>query len=60
MSARQRLAVRGYLLHLTHYDPVWYARKSREQPFDLEVVCRSWRRWRTRDSICWSSIAQTR
>lgn len=29
---------RGYLLHLTHYDPRWTARKSREAPWDLEVA----------------------
>lgn len=31
------LSVRGYLLHLTHYDPVWVKRKPREKPFDLEL-----------------------
>lgn len=38
MAAKRSLSVRGYLLHLTHYDPIWYSRKSREQPFDLEVA----------------------
>jgi len=36
--ARQRLAVRGYLLHLTHYDPMWFQRKARERRFDLETA----------------------
>jgi hypothetical protein len=31
------LAVRGYLLHLTHYDPRWVLQKSTEKPFDLKV-----------------------
>jgi hypothetical protein len=31
------LPVRGYLIHLTHYDPVWVRRKPREKPFDLEL-----------------------
>jgi len=31
-------AVRGYLLHLTHYDPVWWKRKPREKPFDLQIA----------------------
>ena len=29
--------IRGYLLHITHYDPVWVAAKKRERPFDLAV-----------------------
>ncbi len=28
---------RAYLLHLTHYDPAWNARKAQEEPFDLDV-----------------------
>jgi hypothetical protein len=32
------LPIRGFQIHLTHYDPEWYARKSREQPFDLHVA----------------------
>lgn len=32
------LPIRGFLIHLTHYDPVWYVKKSREQPFDLRVA----------------------
>ena len=31
------LPVRGYLLHLTHYDPRWCANKAHEEPFDLAV-----------------------
>jgi hypothetical protein len=38
MPAKKKLSVRGYLIHLTHYDPVWCRRKSRERPFDLEVA----------------------
>jgi hypothetical protein len=30
--------VRGYLLHLTHYDPLWYSRKSNERPIDLGLA----------------------
>jgi hypothetical protein len=37
MPAAKRLSVRGYLIHLTHYDPRWYQRKRREKPFDLEL-----------------------
>lgn len=29
----------GYLLHITHYDPVWVARKADEKPFDPAVGC---------------------
>lgn len=28
------LPARGYLLHISHYDPVWYAAKKKERPFD--------------------------
>ena len=34
---RAPLPIRGYLLHLTHYDPVWCANKEKEKPFDLKV-----------------------
>ena len=37
-TAAARLPLRGYLLHLTHYDPVWVARKSQEQPFELDLA----------------------
>lgn len=29
--------VRGFLLHITHYDPDWIKRKQREKPFDLDL-----------------------
>jgi hypothetical protein len=28
---------KGYLLHITHYDPCWCAVKHREKPFDLRL-----------------------
>jgi hypothetical protein len=37
MPGLERPPVRGYLIHLTHYDPIWFKRKTREKPFDLEV-----------------------
>lgn len=33
-----KLDYRGYLLHLTHYDPVWWERKAKEVPFDPKVA----------------------
>ncbi len=36
--SKKVLPARGFLIHMTHYDPVWYARKSRERPFDLRVA----------------------
>jgi hypothetical protein len=36
----ETLPVRGYLLHITHYDPVWIAKKDKEEPFDLDVGLR--------------------
>ena len=30
--------VRGYLLHMTHYDPVWVRGKADEEPFDPAVA----------------------
>ena len=36
-DAKRALPVRGYLLHITHYDPRWYEAKENEQPFDLDV-----------------------
>jgi hypothetical protein len=38
MIKQDIVAIRGYLLHLTHYDPVWYSRKSREKPIDLNLA----------------------
>ncbi len=37
MAGKEVVPVRGFLLHLTHYDPRWCERKSREGPFDLKV-----------------------
>jgi hypothetical protein len=37
MPASSKLPVRGYLIHLTHYDPRWYKAKGRERPFDLDL-----------------------
>lgn len=31
------LPIRGYLLHITHYDPRWVANKDKEEPFNLDV-----------------------
>lgn len=38
MSESNMLKVRGYLLHLSHYDPRWCGRKAEEKPFDLDVA----------------------
>ena len=38
MAKKKVLAVRGFLMHVTHYDPVWCKRKAREKPFELEVA----------------------
>ena len=42
MSERNReeprvLPIRGYLLHITHYDPEWVAHKEEEEPFNVEL-----------------------
>ena len=37
MTEQGIIPIRGFLIHLTHYDPRWYARKSREKPFDLAL-----------------------
>ncbi len=37
MAKKDIIPIRGYLLHLTHYDPRWYKRKSREKPFNLNL-----------------------
>jgi len=37
MARRSILPIRGYLLHITHYDPKWVAEKDHEKPFDLDV-----------------------
>ena len=38
MTVREIIPIRGFLLHLTHYDPLWYQRKSRETPIDLDLA----------------------
>ncbi len=38
MPAAKQLPVRGFLLHLTHYDPMWIPRKPREKQFDLDLA----------------------
>jgi len=38
MAKRTTIPIRGYLLHLTHYDPRWYLRKRTEKPIDLELA----------------------
>jgi hypothetical protein len=40
MPTAPLLKVRGYLLHLTHYDPVWVLEKKHERHFDLPVALR--------------------
>ncbi|MFH1848134.1 MAG: hypothetical protein ABH825_02825 [Candidatus Omnitrophota bacterium] len=32
------IPIRGYLLHLTHYDPGWCMRKRSENPIDLDLA----------------------
>ncbi len=36
-AVRPTLPIRGYLLHITHYDPAWNAKKEHEEPFNLAV-----------------------
>jgi len=31
--------VRGLLIHVSHYDPVWWTAKTKEKPFDVAVAC---------------------
>ena len=38
MAGAKTVPIRGFLIHLTHYDPVWWKRKPREKPFDLDVA----------------------
>jgi len=38
MSRKRVLPVRAFLLHVTHYDPRWCARKSREKPMDVGLA----------------------
>lgn len=37
MIRKDVVPIRGYLLHLTHYDPKWYLRKRREKPIELRL-----------------------
>ncbi|HUT25551.1 MAG TPA: hypothetical protein VM492_14490, partial [Sumerlaeia bacterium] len=37
MANKEEIAVRGFLIHITHYDPRWVERKPREKPFDLDI-----------------------
>jgi len=37
MATPSPIPNRGYLLHVTHYDPTWTRRKPREKPFDAAV-----------------------
>ena len=38
MRKEDIVPIRGYLLHLTHYDPLWYRRKPRENPLDVNLA----------------------
>ncbi len=38
MKPKATLSVKGFLLHVTHYDPHWMKTKTREKPFDLRVA----------------------
>ncbi len=38
LTRRDQLRYKAYLLHITHYDPMWNARKSREKRFDLKLA----------------------
>lgn len=38
MAESAALPVRAFLLHLTHYDPVWIAKEDRERGFNLNVA----------------------
>jgi hypothetical protein len=35
---QRTLPIRGFLLHITHYDPRWWEAKDEEAPFNLEVA----------------------
>ena len=35
--AENTIPVRGFLIHITHYDPEWCKNKSKEKPFDLDL-----------------------
>lgn len=38
MKRSSIIPIRGYLLHLSHYDPKWYLRKRREKAIDLRLA----------------------
>ena len=38
MASETCPGVRGLLIHVTHYDPVWCERKETEKPFDAQVA----------------------
>jgi hypothetical protein len=33
------IPIKGYLIHIYHYDPAWYQRRDRQEPFDLKIGC---------------------
>ena len=35
---KKTLPVRGFLIHVSHYDPLWFASKDQEKPFDVNVA----------------------
>ena len=37
MAEQNAVPVRGFLLHITHYDPKWLKGKDTERPFDLDL-----------------------
>ena len=37
MVERGVVPIRGFLLHITHYDPKWCRAKAEEKPFDLDM-----------------------
>ena len=37
MYYNDSIPVRSFLLHITHYDPVWCKEKEHEKPFNLEL-----------------------
>jgi len=37
MAERGVVPIRGFLMHITHYDPKWCRAKTEEKPFDLDM-----------------------
>ncbi len=37
MNKKNKIPARGFLMHITHYDPRWVQEKPKEKPFDLNV-----------------------